>query len=384
MNACLVGSSDRHVEELLHTCGVRTTLTSSEELAALANPTTQQPDVVVLDLRSGASTVPAAIALLKRQHPLTGVLIVASHLDPALMLEAMRAGVNEFVTEPVTSKDLKLALDRVVSKQPTRPTGQIFAFVGGKGGVGTTTLAVNVATVLASVEPASALLIDLHVAYGDAAMFLGVEPRFSVADALENVHRIDETFLRGVVGHTKIGLDVLAAAERNVIGHVDAPAVRNVIECAARQYSYVVLDVPRSDTTMLEALDQVTRIVVVANQELATVRSASRMAAALRQRYGKGRVAVVVSRYDQQAEIGRKDIENVIGGPVSDVFPSNYRVALDALNCGRPLVLDNHNKLASSYAGFARSLIADTPDAPIEQPARERPASLLGRLSLRF
>jgi pilus assembly protein CpaE len=259
MNAYLVGSLDRQVEELLHACGVRTTVTSGEELAALANPSTQQPDVVVLDLRSRASMVPAAVALLKRQHPLTGVLIVASHLDPSLMLEAMRAGVNEFVTEPVTAKELKAAIDRVVSKQPMRPTGQIFAFVGGKGGVGTTTLAVNVATVLATMEPSSALLIDLHVAYGDAAMFLGIEPRFSVADALENVHRIDETFLRGVVGHTKIGLDVLAASDRSVIGHIDAPAVRSVIDCAARQYSYVVLDVPRSDTTMLEALDQATR-----------------------------------------------------------------------------------------------------------------------------
>jgi len=384
MNAYLVGSLDRHVEELLHACGVRTTVTSGEELAALANPSTQQPDVVVLDLRGRAASVPTAVALLKRQHPMTGVLIVASHLDPTLMLESMRAGVNEFITEPVTSKDLKSALDRVVSKQPLRPTGQIFAFVGGKGGVGTTTLAVNVATVLAAVEAPSALLIDLHVAYGDAAMFLGIEPRFSVADALENVHRIDETFLRGVVGHRKIGLEVLAALDRSVIGHIDAPAVRSVIDCAARQYSYVVLDVPRSDTTMLEALDQATRIVVVANQELATVRSASRMAAALRQRYGKDRVGVVVSRYDQQAEIGRKDIERVIGGPVSDVFPSNYRLALDALNCGRPLVLDNHNKLASSYASFARSLIAVAQDAPVEQAARERPAGLLSRLNLRF
>ena len=384
MNAYLVGSLDRHVEELLHACGVRTTVTSGEELAALANPSTQQPDVVVLDLRGRAASVPTAVALLKRQHPMTGVLIVASHLDPTLMLESMRAGVNEFITEPVTSKDLKSALDRVVSKQPLRPTGQIFAFVGGKGGVGTTTLAVNVATVLAAVEAPSALLIDLHVAYGDAAMFLGIEPRFSVADALENVHRIDETFLRGVVGHTKIGLDVLAASDRSVIGHIDAPAVRSVIDCAARQYSHVVLDVPRSDTTMLEALDQATRIIVVANQELATVRSASRMAAALRQRYGKDRVGVVVSRYDQQAEIGRKDIERVIGGPVSDVFPSNYRLALDALNCGRPLVLDNHNKLASSYASFARSLIADPQDALVEQAARERAGGLLSRLNLRF
>ena len=381
MNAYLVGSSDRHIEELLHACGVRTTHTSGEELAALANPSAQQPDVVVLDLRNRAAAVPAAVALLKRQHPLTGVLIIASDLDPALMLEAMRAGVNEFVTEPVTPIDLKSAIDRVVAKQPMRPTGQIFAFVGGKGGVGTTTLAVNVATVLAALEPSSALLIDLHVAYGDAAMFLGIEPRFSVADALENVHRIDETFLRGVVGRTKIGLDVLAASDRSLIGHIDVPAVRNIIECAARHYSHVVLDVPRSDATMLEALDLTTRIVVVANQELATVRSASRMAAALRQRYGKGRVAVVVSRFDQQAEIGRKDIERVIGGPIADVFPSNYRLALDALNCGRPLVLDNHNKLASSFASFARSLVGE---APVESTARERSAGLLSRLSLRL
>ncbi len=381
MNAYLVGSSDRHIEELLHACGVRTTRTSGEELAALANPSAQQPDVVVLDLRGRAAAVPAAVALLRRQHPLTGLLIVASDLDPALMLEAMRAGVNEFVTEPVTPKDLKSAIDRVAAKQPLRPTGQVFAFVGGKGGVGTTTLAVNVATVLATLEPSSALLIDLHVAYGDAAMFLGIEPRFSVADALENVHRIDETFLRGVIGHTKIGLDVLAAADRSLIGHIEVPAVRSVIECAARHYSYVVLDVPRSDTTMLEALDLTTRIVVVANQELATVRSASRMATALRQRYGKGRVAVVVSRYDQHAEIGRKDIERVVGGPITDVFPSNYRLALDALNCGRPLVLDNHNKLASSYASFARNLVGDAPVAPA---ARERPAGLLSRLSLRL
>jgi pilus assembly protein CpaE len=384
MNAYLVGSLDRHVEELLHACGVRTTVTSTEELAALVNPASQQPDVVVLDLRARAASVPTAIALLKRQHPTTGVLIVAAHLDPALMLEAMRAGVNEFVNEPLTPNELKAALDRVVSKQPTRPTGQIFAFVGGKGGVGTTTLAVNVATALGTREASSTLLIDLHVTYGDAAMFLGVEPRFSVADALENVHRIDETFLRGVVGHTKIGLDVLAASDRNVIGHVDVPSVRSVIECAARLYSYVVLDVPRSDTTMLEALDRVNRIVVVANQELATVRSASRMAASLRQRYGKERVAVVVSRYDPQAEIGRKDIERVIGGPVADVFPSNYRLALDALNSGRPLVLDNHNKLASSYASFARGLVAEAPDAPTEQPARERAVGMLSRLSLRF
>ena len=379
MNAYLLGPSDRHVEELLHACGVRTTRASAQDLADLVNATAQQPDVVVLDLRDRAP-MPAVVAPLTRQHPLTGVLIIASDLDPTLMLEAMRAGVNEFLSEPVTPKDLRAALDRVVATRPLPDPGKVFAFVGGKGGIGTTSLAVNVATVLAAMGP-STLLIDLHVAYGDAAVFLGVEPRFSVADSLENVDRIDETFLRGVVGHTKLGLDVLASSDRIMVGHLDIRAVRRLIDCAARRYPYVVLDVPRSDATILDALDLATKIVVVANQELATVRSASRVAAALRQRYGKGRVGVVVSRYDQQAEIGRADVERVMGGPITEVFPSNYRVALDALNRGRPLVLDNHSKLANSYTTFARNLVEDVPEAA--GPHGGRSTGLLGRLSLR-
>ena len=321
MNAYLVGSSDRHVEELLHACGVRTMSKTAEDLAVLANPSAPQPDVVVLDLREGRP-VPAAIAGLKRQHPLTGVLIVASALDPALMLEAMRAGVNEFVTEPMTPKDLKTALDRVIAKRPMPDPGQVFAFVGGKGGVGTTTLAVNVAAVLAAQAPSSTLLIDLHVAYGDAAVFLGTEPRFSVADALENVDRIDEAFLRGVVGRTKIGLDVLASSDRTMIGHVDARAVRSLIDCAARLYQYVVLDVPRSDATILDALDLAT-----SGSSSSPIRSWRRFAVRAEwprpsaSDMAKDAVAVVVSRYDQLAEIGRKDIERVVGGPVADVFP---------------------------------------------------------------
>jgi pilus assembly protein CpaE len=239
---------------------------------------------------------------------------------------------------------------------------------------------VNVATALAKDAPSSTLLIDLHAAYGDAALFVGVEPRFSVADALENIHRLDDSFLRTLVGRTKFGLDLLASSDRAVVGPVDVRAVRSLIDCAARHYGCVVLDVPRSDSTMLDALELVTTIIVVANQELSTVRGASRMAAALRRRYGKDRVTVVVSRYDQIAEIGRKEIERVIGGPVAQVFPSNYRVALGAINVGRPLVLDNHNKLAASFESFARSLATNSRAEPSD---RERPGGLFSRLANR-
>jgi pilus assembly protein CpaE len=380
MNVYLVGAVNRQLEELLQASGARTTPCAIDGLSALASQSALTADVVVLDLR-GRSTVPPSVALLKRQHPNAGVVIVASSLDPALMLEAMRSGVTEFVTEPVTQNDLTGAIDRVTAKQPLRDPGQVVAFVGGKGGVGTTTLAVNVATVLAKGLPSSTLLIDLHVAYGDAALFVGAEPRFSVADALENIQRLDDTFLRTLVGRTKYGLEILASSDRAMVGPMDVRAVRSLIDCAARRYPLVVLDVPRSDTTMLDALELVNTIVVVANQELSTIRGASRMAAALRQRYGKDRVTVVVSRFDQVAEIGRKEIERVMGGPIAQVFPSDYRLALGALNVGRPLVLDNHSKLAASFVSFARGLASDS--RVDEKTSQERPGGLFSRFTSR-
>ena len=279
----------------MQTCGLRVTVSKVEELATLAQPGASQPALVILDMRD-RPTLPPTVAMLRRQHPTTGVVIVAASLEPALMLDAMRAGVTEFLTAPVTAPDLSAAITRVTTATAPTASGEVFAFLGAKGGVGTTTVATNVATALAQLADGSTILIDLHLAYGDAAVYLGTEPRFSVIDALENVHRLDKAFLGGLVGHARGGLSLLASSDRASATPVDSTSVRTLIESAARHYRYVVLDVPRSDV-MIDALEPSSRIVIVANQELATVRAATRLSAALRQRYGKDRLSVVVSRY---------------------------------------------------------------------------------------
>jgi pilus assembly protein CpaE len=134
-----------------------------------------------------------------------------------------------------------------------------------------------------------------------------------------------------------------------------------------------VLDVPRSDPAVLDSLESVSSVVVVANQDVATIRSAARMAAALEQRYGKERVNVVISRYDARAEIGQEDVERVIGRPVTCLFPNNYQTALASLNNGRPLVLDNHTKLASAFTTFASHLAG----VPAERPERVKSTGFL-------
>jgi pilus assembly protein CpaE len=343
------------------------------DLAELARAN-RAPGVVVLDIR-GQNQVPAALAAFRKQHAASGVVLVVSTLDPRLMLEAMRAGVTECVHDPVSPRELEDAVRRVLVDRTPESTGQIVAFVGAKGGVGTTTLAVNTAAALARAG-GDALMIDLHVGCGDAAVYLGVEPRFSIVDAIENLHRVDDAFFKTLVEKSKAGVDLLGPSDRLLQGGVDANRLRTVLEFAARKYRFTVLDVPRSDISALDVLETASAIVIVTTQDLPALRHAGRLAHALRTRYGGSRVTAVVNRFDRQAEIGHDDVERAIGTTVKHLIPSDYRTATHALNTGRPLVLEQ-GKLAQAL----RSLAGDFGGAVKEK--HERPAGMLGRLAFR-
>ena len=258
--------------------------------------------------------------------------------------------------EPLVLDDLETAIRRVARPVLGTVAGRAFAVLGGKGGVGSTTVAVNLAAALHRATGEPTLFVDLHMAHGDASVFLGVEPRFSVLDALENIHHLDQTYLKGLVTPTKAGLDLLAAANRPQLGPIDTLRVRALIEFITTTYPWVVLDCPRTDGTLMEALDTTATVLVVANQELATLRSASRLAATLRQRCGTQRVKLAINRFDTESEIGRKDVERVMGGPIAYTFPSDYRAAVTALNKGEPLVLQNHTRLSAAFDEVARDL----------------------------
>jgi pilus assembly protein CpaE len=342
-------------------------------VAAFLDSSTAQPDVVLIDVRR-FPRVPSELALYKKRHPSTNIVLLASNLEPALMLEGMRAGVSEYLAEPLLAADFAAAVTRLVGQRTAAPAGPVFAFVGAKGGVGTTTTAVNVATSLAKLSSGGALMVDLHLVYGDAAVYLGAETRYSVLDALDNLHRFDRAFFRSLLVRTNAGLDLLASSDRPLTNPVDGRRLGSVLEFAATQYPYTVVDVPRSDVVVLDSLDTATTIVVIANQELATVRNASRMASALRSRYPKTKIMTVINRTDRRSEIGQQDIERAVGGSIAHVFPSDYRRALHAMNQGRPLALDNHNDLSASFKALAQELAG----VKNEKSAADRSAGILG------
>lgn len=374
MNQVTVVSTDQRLEEALRVTGLKIGRLDPSTMNALiqsANP----PAVLVVDVR-GQQELPQFVGAFRRQHPGTGLVLVASASDPALMLQAMRAGVTEYVHEPLTAEVLEQSVRRVIVGGFAPTSGQVVAFVGAKGGVGTTTLAVNTGTALAMIADGDVLLMDLHIGSGDAALFLGVEPRFSVVDALENVGRLDEALFRSVIEKTTSGLDVLASSDRMVAGIADARHLRALLDFVASRYRYIVLDVPRSDVTMLDALPEASVVTVVTNQELPSLRSAGRLAHNLRARYGSARVRTVMNRFDRRAEIAHADVERVIGSSVKHLIPSDYRVAVEALNEGRPVVLEK-----SSLADSLRVLAADL--GGVRKEEGDRHAGVFSRLAFR-
>jgi pilus assembly protein CpaE len=353
LTVLVLGAGAPQLADLLRPAGLRTMAGPVSEMAALAAAAPAGAIVLAVDVRAHAQLPDLAPA--RKARPDIGTLLVMATLDPGLMLEAMRAGINECVAEPLSTAALEAAIRRVGDRHsaPAKP-GRIIALVGAKGGLGTTTLATNIATALAGVQPGGSLLMDLHAGYGDAGLFLGVEPRFSIADALANAHRLDQALFRDLVVRASAGPDLLAAPPAETAS-IDTERLRTLVAFASRLYRFVVLDCPRA-ASVLDALDVATTIILVTSQELTAVRNAGQLMGDLERRCVRSRVMLVITRFDGAADIAPRDIEQTTGRPIQYVLPSDYRRCLDALNKGRPLVLANHNRLAGAVTRLAHDL----------------------------
>jgi pilus assembly protein CpaE len=371
MKSVLVGKPDAALERLLQEAGVDVTRVAVTDLTLLAQRSTEQPDVVIVDLRY-ERRLPPEVANLTAQHPSTRVIIITTTLEPGVMLEALRAGVKECLVEPVNRGELQAALARVCNRTPGG-AGQIFAFVGAKGGVGTTTIAVNVAAVLAQTPGGTTLLLELQPAAGDAAMFLGVCPRYSLSDALENTSRLDAGLLDGLVARSEAGVDLLAAP-RVPAGPIDARRLEILLHCAARHYRFIVVDVARTEIATLTSATGAASVVLVTSQELGAIHNAQSLISFVRGR-GHDRIGALLNRFDKRADITTADVQQTIGVPIYHVLPNCWETALDALNHGRPLVLRGRDMLGAALTAAGRSLagVAD------ERRSGERIPHLLGR-----
>ena len=317
---------------------------------------TSMPDLAVVALDGDKAKALNMIGQLSTENPKLPILTI-SHDHQALLM-SLQKGAKYFLTHPVTLEDMLAALRRALGENGgpevtpgtmTRQTGasSMVAVLGSRGGVGTTTLAVNLAATLAADPANAAALIDLDLALGDADIALEVNgfENISIADLARNIERLDMNFLRRAMAkHESTGLSILRhpleMAECGVIheGHVER--ILNLLKIS---YTHLVLDLSKSLLpTDLMALRMADQILLVAQLELSSLRNVVRIVHCLSGEENLAdKIRVVINR--QGAEtleegIGLKKAEEVIGKPIFWQIPNDPKAVIGARVAGHPLV----------------------------------------------
>jgi pilus assembly protein CpaE len=372
----------RQVAQLLRACGVPVGIIEGRSAEGTG------PDLVVVDIRADASSGMAAIERLRATSATLAIFAIATAAEPDLILQAMRAGANEFfpwsagdgtaagraMEESFHGAVRRSAARREAASAGAKPPCVTHAFLGAKGGAGTTTVAVNCGVELARLTKRPTVVVDLKNCLGEVALFLGVRPRFTVLDAIENLHRLDKDFLKELVAKHKSGLDILAGSEQfDRPNAQDAGAIEELLRVLTRTYDYVVIDAGNViNSCVAAALYAADTIFLVTNPDVPSIRNAQRLVDRVRQLgAGSERVKVLLNRVSDHHLIAPKQIETALGYGIHHTFSSDYRTVSTALNSGVPLALSNHSELASQFDNFARHLIGLVEDVKPE-PERKR------------
>ena len=337
------------------------------------------PDIIIVDSRGDATWAMSTIERLRAASPNAGIFAVAMIADPDLILQSMRAGANEFFTWPLADEPVHSAVRRTAARresaQGARPPATTLVFFGAKGGAGTTTIAVNCGVELARLSKRSTIIVDLKPGLGEVGLFLGVRPRFSVLDAIDNLHRLDREFLKELVAKHKSGLDILAGSDQfDRPGAADGGAIEELLRLLTRQYDYIVVDGgSQVNSCTVSALYSADQLFLVANPDVPSVRNAQRLLDRVRQLGACGeRVRVLLNRAAEPYPIPPKQIEGALGHPIHHTFPSDYKTVSTALNSGVPLALTGNSDIASQFDHFTRQILEPGAEAPAPPPARRK------------
>lgn len=286
--------------------------------------------------------------------------------ESAVLIDAMRSGVRDFLRRPISTTELRTLLDNL-EDLPARETGsvpaafgRVISFISNKGGVGKSTLAVNTAVALALKHPGRVLLIDGSLQMGVAAALLDVRPESTLSDVAAERARLDETMVRQLATQTPHGLHLLAApADAVEAMEVDDTFMSRVITLGRRAYDYVVVDTfPMFDRVIVATLDLSDRAYVVVENVVPTLLGAVRLLDVL-QRIGfpAERQKLIVNRWQRIAGSLRLDeIEARMQRPIDHVFPYD-KLVMEAANSGQPIAAKSFSRTWSfGFGGFARPL----------------------------
>ena len=347
--------------------GMTDYLNRTANLEILQRAQDSEACLCVIDFdRDRVEAVHTANALQQMFGARITMIALSERADPALILDAMRSGCNEYLVKPLRIEQLSDSLVRLQSRwagseKASNSRGGVLAFLGTRGGAGTTTLAVHMATFLSGVHERRVLMVDLHAQLGHVGLYLGLQPsRYDFSELVRNVGRLDSALLSGFVAHHESGVDVLQSLD--VMDSISEPAVDDAERAMLflrGLYDYVIFDCQRSfNGTNLAIIDHADELYLIATPDVPAVRDLSRCVDRLIQcNLSPGKLKVAVNRYCSQGAVTLQQIEKAIRQPISMTVPNCSAELIRAMNTGTPLDPEGKSEFVSQMRKWAASLV---------------------------
>ncbi len=330
------------------------------------------PDIGLVAVDRDRDKALDLVARLAEGSPECSVLVVSSSNDGQLILQAMRAGAKEFLTQPVRIEDLLGALGRISERRfgrgDKKPRGcQVIAVCGSIGGVGTTSVAVNLGCALARDAKNSVALVDLDLCLGDADVFLDTIPDYTLVDVAQNVTRLDFTLLKRSLTKHSSGLFLLPRpVQLEDIALVTPEDLQRVIGLMKATFTHLVLDLSKSYSPIdLVALEMAHHVLLVTQLDLPCLRNVVRLLMSFAEMKGIGdKVKIVVNRVGlDHGQITLKKARDTIGRDIFWQLPNDYRTMIEVRNNGVPLI-EHAPKAAITQAILAMAEALSSDDKP--------------------
>lgn len=319
-----------------------------------------RPDVILLETTKLRVPLEEIVSQLQSTSSKPALFAVHPEADSNAILMAMRSGAAEFLFPPLESP-LKTAFEKLgQSRQKAYENqprgGKAIGFLSVKGGCGATTIACHVAAEIARCTESKVLLADLDLQAGLVGFLSKTKTPYTVADAANNLQRLDPSYWRALVSNGIPNLEVISAPSTPAAKELSPQQLKHVVAFARTQYPWTILDLGRNlNAATLAVLDITDQVYVVTTHEVPALHQVKQIVHTLTEGgYDRSRVRLVLNRASRHAELSLTELEALLGLPIDTTIPNHYQEVQEAYNAGR--LLDPNTKLGKSFTRLAMKI----------------------------
>jgi pilus assembly protein CpaE len=359
-------------------------LVSTGDFQIHASGSNSPADLIIYELGHEAAKEFQQISFLLNNGRAGEVFIVSESTDQNILLQAIKTGVKEFFSLPLNEKEVLTALKKFQERrnQAAAPAalklGRLINVIGSKGGVGTTTIAVNLAVSLAARKnKLSVALVDMNILFGDIPLFLEIKPKYHWGEITKNIDRLDATFLMNVLARHSSGVHVLPSP--GYLNGYPSPTpeiVEQLLMQMQQLFDVVIIDGGQSlNHTSLRTIEISNQVLLVSALSLPYLSNSNKILKSFKSLdlLPDECIHLVINRYLKKSEISLQDAEASIKKKIFWALPNDYKTTMSAINQGKAVCeVASKNQLANSFQGLAELLV------PEENEKRKKGWKLFG------